>query len=87
MASPRSGSPRASARYYRSSSKARARKALTDKKVNARPGQKRKRAELAKARRKRGMMGKGGKDLSHTKSGKLVRESPSTNRARNRGRK
>jgi len=87
MASPRVGSPRASARYYRSSSKARARKALTDKKVNARPAQKRKRAELAKARRKRGMMGKGGKDLSHTKSGKLVRESPSTNRARNRGRK
>jgi hypothetical protein len=87
MASPRVKSPRASARYYAKNPKARAKKALTDKKVNARPAQKRKRAELAKARRKRGIMGKGGKDLSHTKSGKLVQENPSANRARNRGRK
>jgi hypothetical protein len=28
-------------------------------------------------------MGKGGDDLSHTKSGRLVKESPSKNRARN----
>jgi len=32
-------------------------------------------------------MGKGGKDLSHTRSGSLVKEDPSRNRARNRGRK
>jgi hypothetical protein len=29
------------------------------------------------------MMGNGGDDLSHTKSGRLVKESPSKNRARN----
>jgi hypothetical protein len=33
------------------------------------------------------MMGKGGPDLSHTKGGKLVREAPAANRARNRGKK
>ncbi len=73
--------------YYRSHPEARRKKAETDKRVNARPEQKAKRRELAEGRRKRGMMGKGGDDLSHTKSGKLVRESPSKNRARNRGKK
>ena len=80
------------ARYYRTGSTvkgkgnakkakaARKKKAATDKKINARPSQKAKRRELAKARRKRGMMGKGGDDLHHTKSGKLVRMSPSKNR-------
>ena len=34
-------------------------------------------------RRRRGIAGKGGKDLSHTKSGKMVLESASKNRARN----
>ena len=34
-------------------------------------------------RRRRGIAGKGGKDLSHTKSGKMVLESRSKNRARN----
>ena len=36
---------------------------------------------------KTGAEGKGGKDFSHTKSGRLVRESVSANRARNRGKK
>ena len=40
------------------------------------------RAELLKARRKDGNVGKGGMDYSHTKSGKIVRENSSTNRAR-----
>jgi hypothetical protein len=34
-------------------------------------------------RRKRVIAGKGGPDLSHTKSGKMVLESPKKNRARN----
>ena len=34
-------------------------------------------------RRRRGIAGKGGKDLSHTKSGRMVLESPTKNRARN----
>ena len=62
-------------------------KAETDKKFNAKPEQKAKRRELSKERTKRGIMGKGGKDLSHTKSGGLVKEDPSKNRARNRGKK
>lgn len=73
---------KSSAAYYRDHPDARKKKAATDKKVNARPAQKAKRAKLAAARRKDGSMGKGGDDYSHTKSGKLVRESPSKNRGR-----
>lgn len=58
-----------SAKYYANNPKARKKKAATDKKINARPEQKAKRRELARERRKRGIMGKGGKDLSHTKNG------------------
>jgi len=85
MAPPKVANPRASARYYRDNPDARAQKAKTDTTVNARPEQRAKRSELATARRARGLMGKGGPDLSHTKEGTLVRENPSTNRARNRG--
>lgn len=87
MAPPKVTKPRATARYYRTNAKARAKKAETDKEVNARPGQQAKRRELALERRDRGIMGKGGKDLSHTKDGRLVRENASANRARNRGKK
>ena len=61
-------------------SAARKKKAAYDKKFNARPEQKKKRRELAKARRKRGIMGRGGADLHHAKSGKLMAMSPSKNR-------
>ena len=87
MAPPKLSNPKRSAKYYRSNPEARRKKAATDKKVNARPGQKAKRAELAKERRKRGVMGKGGKDMSHTKDGRIVAEDASKNRARNRGKK
>ena len=87
MAPSKVKKPRKSAQNYRINSAARAKKAAYDKKFNKKPAQRKKRAELAKARRERGIMGKGGKDLSHTKSGRLVLENPSTNRARNRGRK
>ena len=40
------------------------------------------REQLNAERRKRGIYGKGGPDMSHTKDGKLVAESPHTNRAR-----
>ena len=82
MAPRKATNPKSSAKYYRSHPEARRKKAATDKKVNARPEQKAKRRELSKERRKRGMMGKGGKDLSHTKDGRLVRESPAKNRGR-----
>ena len=71
------------AAYYKANPESYAKKLAYDKKRNSSAKQKRYRAELARARRKRGMMGKGGADLSHTRSGKLVREAPSKNRARN----
>lgn len=87
MAPPKVANPRASARYYRANPEARAVKAKTDTVVNRRPEQRAKRAELSRARRAQGLMGKGGPDLSHTTAGTLVRERSSTNRARNRGTK
>ena len=54
-----------------------------NKEYNAQPKEKEYRRELAEERRKRGVMGKGGDDMSHTKGGKIVPESPSKNRARN----
>ena len=72
-----------SARYYASNPKARAKKKRYDTAYHSTSKRRKYRSELAKARRKRGIMGKGGGDLSHTKSGKLIRESASKNRARN----
>lgn len=75
---------KSSAAYYRDHPEARKKKAATDKKVNARPSQQKKRNELKKARRaakKRGVNLRG-KDMSHTKSGRIVPESSSRNRAR-----
>jgi hypothetical protein len=69
-----------SARYYRDNPEARKKKAATDKKVNARPEQRKKRSQLTQERRKRGIDGKGGGDLSHQKDGSLRRESPAKNR-------
>ena len=72
-----------SARYYASNPEARAKKKKYDTQYHSSAERKAYRAKLAKARRKRKMMGKGGADLSHTKTGRLVRESASKNRARN----
>ena len=72
-----------SAKYYASNPKARARKKKYDTAYGSTAERKDYRKKLARARRKKGVMGKGGSDMSHTKSGKLVRESPSKNRARN----
>jgi pyruvate/2-oxoglutarate dehydrogenase complex dihydrolipoamide acyltransferase (E2) component len=75
---------RSSAKYYRDHPKAAEKKKKTDKKVNARPEQRKKRNELKKARRaaqKRGVNLRG-KDMSHTKDGRIVPENSSRNRAR-----
>lgn len=85
--SPRVKNPRRTARYYAANPKARAVKAAYDKKYNARPEEKKDRAEHNAERRKRGVYGKGGADMSRTKNGGFVAENPSTNRARNRGKK
>jgi hypothetical protein len=55
-----------------------------EKAYQSSPERKKYRAELNKANRKEGTYGnKDKKDLSHTKSGELVKESQSKNRARN----
>jgi hypothetical protein len=44
---------------------------------------KKKDSERWSARRKAGIAGKGGPDMSHTKSGRMVKENATKNRARN----
>ena len=78
---------RKSARNYRKNPLSRAKKNAAQRKRNRLKVNKLYRAELNRARRKAGAYGKGGKDFSHTKSGSLIREDPSKNRARNRGKK
>ena len=78
---------RRSARNYRLNPESRLKKNAAQRTRNKTTQNKNYRAELNRARRKAGEYGKGGKDFSHTKSGRLVRENPSRNRARNRGRK
>ena len=50
---------------------------------NRRPGKSAYRSQLNKARRKAGIYGKGGPDMSHDSKGRLRRESMKINRARN----
>ena len=83
MAPKRAKNPGKTARYYAKNPKARAKKNAAQRKRNKTAANKAYRAELNAARRKDGNYGKGGKDYSHTKSGKLVRESAKKNRARN----
>ena len=70
------------ARYYASHPEARKRRVTRQAVINRRPEEKKKRRDLARERRKRGIMGKGGKDVSHRSDGSTFLEQPSTNRAR-----
>ena len=73
-----------SAIYFRSHPEARKKKNDYNTKYHATPERKKYRVKLNKANRDAGTYGNGdGKDMSHTKSGKLVKESASANRARN----
>ena len=72
----------------RKSPEAWAHKLEYDKKYQKTPKRVKYREQLNAERRKRGIYGKGGKDVSHTQGGKLTLENPSSNRARhfkNRG--
>lgn len=82
MAPPRAKNPKRSAQYYRDNPEARKKKAEYDTKYHDTPTRRKYRAELAQERRDRGIMGKGGKDVSHKKDGSTTLESPSKNRAR-----
>ena len=69
--------------YYRNNPEARAKKVETQAKINRKPEERARRAALNKERRKRGIAGKGGPDISHKASGGTTLEDPSTNRGRN----
>ena len=66
----------------RKSPEAFANKKKYDTKYHDNPKRREYRAELARERRKRNVMGNGGKDMSHAKNGKIVSEDASKNRAR-----
>jgi hypothetical protein len=73
-----------SARYFAENPEARKKKNEYNKEYHSTPSRIKYREELNAANRKSKTYGNGdGKDKSHTKSGKLVSEKASTNRARN----
>jgi|TARA_B000000557_G_C20759569_1_gene436768 hypothetical protein len=78
---------KSSAKNYRNNEASRKHKNSEQRKRNKTQANKDYRSELNRVRRADGNYGKGGDDYSHTKSGRIVRENPSKNRARNRGRK
>lgn len=68
------------AKYYATHPEARAKKAAYDKRNDARPERRARRAELTKINREKGTAGNGdGKDWSHTKNG-MVMKKASVNR-------
>ena len=73
--------PGRTARFYRKNKKSRLKHRRDELKRGKSPAKRKYRAELLRARRKRGIDGKGGGDLSH-KKGRLVRESLKINRGR-----
>ncbi len=78
----------ASTAYYRKNAAARKKKAATDKKINSRPAQVKKRTEANKARRKAKANGKNikGKDYDHA-VGRFVKSKTNRGRAGEGGRK
>ena len=68
---------------YRKNPKLRKKKNEYQRRYNKKPSVKKKSEERWNERRRRGIAGKGGKDLSHTSNGKMVLESATKNRARN----
>ena len=87
MAPRKVAKPKATAAYYRKNPKAKAKKKAYDTAYHKSAKRKKYRAALQKERVRRGIAGKGGKDVSHKKGGGYTLESPSKNRARNRGKK
>jgi hypothetical protein len=73
-----------SAKYFASNPEARAKKNAYNKEYHSDPDRVNYREDLNRANRKAKTYGNGdGKDMSHTKSGRLVQEARSSNRARN----
>jgi len=72
-----------SSKYFANNPEARAKKNAYNIKYHSTPERRKYRGELVQERRDRGIYGKGGKDVSHTKSGKTVLEDRKSNRSRN----
>jgi len=73
-----------SAKYFQENPEARKKKDAYNKEYHSTPERKKYRVKLNKANREAGTYGnKDGKDMSHTKSGSLICESQTANRARN----
>jgi hypothetical protein len=70
-------------KYYAANPKAAEKRRESQREINRSEERKKYRAEHNAERRVRGIYGKGGPDMSSTKSGKFVKENPSKNRARN----
>ena len=83
MAPKRASKPGKTSRYYQSAKgkKSYDKQKKKQKKINSTAAKKRYRRELARKRRELGIMGKGGKDVSHKKN-RLKLEIPKKNRAR-----
>ena len=83
MAPKRASKPGKTSRYYQSAKgkKSYDKQKKNQKKINSTAAKKRYRKELARKRRELGIMGKGGKDVSH-KGNRLKLEIPKKNRAR-----
>lgn len=74
---------RSTADFYASNPESYKKKLAYDTKRNKSSERKEYRAELARERRARGIMGRGGPDVSHAEGGGFKLEKPSKNRARN----
>ena len=83
MAPRRAKNPGKTSRYYQSKKgrKSYRKQKKKQKKINSTAAKKRYRRLLSRRRRKLGIMGRGGKDVSH-KKGRLNLEIPKKNRAR-----
>ena len=83
MAPKRAKKPGRTSRYYQSAKgrKSYEKQKKKQKKINSTKAKREYRRKLAIERRKRGIMGKGGKDVSH-KGNRLSLEIPKKNRAR-----
>lgn len=84
MAPKRATKPGKTSRYYQS---AKGRKSYNkqkkkQKKINSTVAKRKYRKLLARKRRKLGIMGRGGKDVSHTSKNRTKLEIPKKNRAR-----
>ena len=84
MAPRKSSNPGRTARFYRKNKASYRKKLAAQKELNKK--KKSYRRELARARRARGMMGKGGKDICHER-GKLRPCNAKRNRAKGGGQK